>query len=261
MKIIFPRLGALLALGLLTANVQGAQIFSESFASSSAAPLSSLSFGAGAWTYTGGAARVRFAKTDPFALPDVATLRPASGSFTGNYAAAGIGVIGFRFRAEAQLPSNLYLEWAGGSSVYQKVFTVHPSGGWQTFMASLASLEEGGWTVIHGTQEGFADALQSVTSVAIKITRTGSTAREYAIDDLFVDAQPQAAGGVSSDGNEFNLAWDALQPGLPYTIQESPSLNGPWKDADTVTATSRLQQFSIPTSGSASQAFFRLRGP
>ena len=70
-----------------------------------------------------------------------------------------------------------------------------------------------------------------------------------------------AAGGAVSDGSGFHLAWNALQVGAPYTVQEGPSLDGPWTDTETVTATSRLQQFSLPSRGTTPQAFFRLRGP
>jgi len=211
--------------------------------------------------YTGGVASVSFAETTPFALPEIATVRAVSGSFTGNYAEAGIGVIGFRLQAGTELPSSLYLELAGSTSVYQKTFSVGPVGTWQTYMVSVDSLAAGGWTVKKGSAADFEQALQSVKSVELKIQRSGATAREYALAELVVDSLPQAAGGATADGNDLSLTWDALQLGAPYTMQESPSLSGPWKDASTVTATSRLQAFSIPTSGADPQAFFRLRGP
>ena len=247
------------ALLLSAAIAHGAQIHSESFASSGSASEASLALGAGAWTFTGAVAQVTFAATDPYAIPDAATLRPSSGAFTGNYVEAGIGVIGFRFRSGSQAPSSVYLELTGGTSVYQKVLDAPPVGEWKHYMVSLQSLEAGGWTVKRGSRD-FVASLADIRSVAISIRRSGASATDYAIDDLFVDGLPQAAGGLTVGGN-LSLAWDALQVGAPYTMQESASLNGPWKDAQTVTATSRLQQFDIPTNGTASQAFFRLRGP
>ena len=247
------------ALLLSAAIANGAQIHSESFASSGAASEASLALGAGAWTFTGAVAQVTFAATDTYAIPDAATLRPSSGAFTGNYVEAGIGVIGFRFRSGSQAPSSVYLELTGGTSVYQKVLDAPPVGEWKHYMVSLQSLEAGGWTVKRGSRD-FVASLADIRSVAISIRRSGASATDYAIDDLFVDGLPQAAGGLTVGGN-LSLAWDALQVGAPYTMQESASLNGPWKDAQTVTATSRLQQFDIPTNGAASQAFFRLRGP
>ncbi len=246
-------------LGLTTLGAPAAGIVSEGFEDGQAASEASLAMGI--WTFTGGVAQVTFDETTPYAIPDVAILRPSSGSFTGNYVEAGLGVIGFRFRCQGQVPSSLYVELSAGGSVYQRVLPVSVSSEWQSYMVSLAGLEEGGWSVKKGSHAGFAAALEEVQSVALKIRRSGASATDYAIDDLFVDGLPQAAGGVSASGSEFSMAWNYLQLGSPYTMQESPSLNGPWKDAQTVTATSRLQQFSIPANGTAAQAFFRLRGP
>ena len=191
----------------------------------------------------------------------MATLRPSSGSFTGDYVAAGLQVLGFRFRAEGAAPSTLYVELAAGTSVYQRTFTVAPAGEWQSCMVSLVDAESGGWTVKRGSRAALATDLADVRSVAIKIGRNGAAATAYEIDDVFVDGLPKASGGVSMQDGDVSMTWEALQLGAPYTMQESPSLAGPWKDAQTVTPTSRLQQFRLPASGSASQAFFRLRGP
>ena len=248
-------------LGLTTLGATAAGIQSEGFADGQSVSEASLSLGAGGWTFTGGVAQVTFAATTPYAIPDVATLRPSSGAFTGNYVEAGLAVIGFRFRSQGQAPSSLYVELDAGGAVYQRVLPVSPSSEWQSYMVSLASLEEGGWTVKKSSRSDFAAGLADVQSIALKIRRSGASATDYAIDDLFVDGLPQAAGGVSAGATDLSMAWNYLQLGSPYTMQESPSLNGPWKDAQTVTATSRLQQFSIPANGSAAQAFFRLRGP
>ena len=248
-------------LGLTTLGAQAAGIQSEGFADAQSASEASLYLGAGAWTFTGGVAQVTFAETTPYAIPDVATLRPSSGSFTGNYVEAGLGVMGFRFRCQGPVPSSLYVELAAGGSVYQRLLPVSGSSGWQTYMVSLAGLEAGGWTVKKGSRANFAAALEDVQSVAIKIRRSGASATDYAIDDLLVDGLPQAADGASASATDLRMAWNYLQLGEPYTMQESPSLNGPWKDAQTVTATSRLQQFSIPANGTAAQSFYRLRGP
>ena len=246
-------------LGLTTLGASAAGIESEGFADGQSVLEASLAMGT--WTFTGGVAQVTFDETTPYAIPDVATLRPSSGSFTGNYVEAGLGVIGFRFRCQGPVPSSLYVELSAGGAVYQRVLPVSVSSEWQSYMVSLAGVEEGGWTVKKGARADFAASLEDVRSMAIKIRRSGASATDYAIDDLFVDGLPQAAGGVSASRTDLRMVWNYLQLGSSYTMQESPSLNGPWKDAQTVTATSRLQQFSIPANGSAAQAFFRLRGP
>ncbi len=252
--------GVVLAVCLATGG-HAAERYTESFAGSSAAPASSLSLGAGSWSFTGGVANAKFANSLPMAIPDIATLRPANAAFTGDYVSAGIGALGFKFRSAVALPSTVYVELKGGGAVYQRIIPVTGVGVWESFMVSLASPEAGNWTVLEGRAEDFREALGDVKSVEIKIHRSGATAREYAIDDLFVDGLPQATGGTAMEGQGLTVAWDAMQVGSPYTMQQSSSLYGPWKDAQTVTATSRLQMFSIPAGGSDSQAFFRLRGP
>lgn len=252
--------GVALAL-CLAAGGQAAERYTEVFAGSSAAPASSLSLGVGSWSFTGGIASAKFASSLPMAIPDIASLKPANAAFTGDYVSAGIGVLGFRFRSALALPSSVFVELKGGNAVFQRIIPVTGVGAWESFMVSLASAEAGGWTAMEGRATDFREALRDVKSVEIKVQRSGATAREYAIDDLYVDGLPQATGGVASDGGHVTVAWDAMQAGSPYTMQQSASLSGPWEDVQTVAATSRLQAFSIPSAGSESQAFFRLRGP
>lgn len=245
----------------LAGSVQAADRYTETFSTNGAAPASSLSLGAGSWSFTGGVALAKFANSLPLSIPDIATLRPSNGAFTGDYVAAGVGVLGFKFRSAVALPSSVYVELKSGTAVFQRVIPVTSVGTWESFMISLSSLEEGGWTVLEGRAADFQAALHEVTSLEIKVQRSGATAREYALDDLYVDGLPQATGRTLTEGRNLTMAWDALQLGALYTMQQSPSLSGPWKDADTVTATSRLQQFTIPADDSAPQGFFRLRGP
>jgi hypothetical protein len=252
--------GIALALCLATVG-QAAERYSEGFAGGSAAPASSLTLGVGSWSFTGGIANAKFASSLPMAIPDIASLRPSNAAFTGDYISAGIGVLGFKFRSALALPSCVFVELRGPSAVFQRAVPVAGVGTWSGYMVSLSSAEAGGWTAVEGRAADFEETLRDVKSVEIKIQRSGATAREYAIDDLYVDGLPQATGGVAADGGHVTVAWDAMQAGSPYTMQQSASLSGPWEDVHTVAATSRLQAFSIPAGGSDSQAFFRLRGP
>ena len=249
---------ALLVMGTVSARAAG--IHSESFPTGTAAAEASLSLEAGSWTFTGGVAQVTFMETAPYAIPDVATLRPSAGAFTGNYVEAGIGVMGFRFKSEGAAPSSLYVEMTDGQSIYQRVLEVGPAGQWQTYMVSLDSFEAGGWLAKKGSPAGFTAALSDVRSVAIKIHRSGAAMTQYAIDDWFVDGLPQAAGGQAGSGS-LRVGWDALQVGAPYRMERCDALGGPWQDAGTVTPTSRLHHLDIPADPAAPQRFFRLRGP
>ena len=211
--------------------------------------------------YTGGLARVEFADTRPFALPEVATLRPTASSCTGNYAAAGAGVIALRLQAQGALPSHVYLELAGEAAVYQKELSVSQVGVWETFLVSLAGFSAGGWTVRRGSAADFEQTLNGVTSLVLKIRRSGAEANACAVADFVVDQAAGAAGGQWTAGSEPSLVWDALQTGAPYTLQESATLGGPWKDTTTQTATGRLQTFVLPQHPAQPHAFYRLRGP
>ena len=258
MKNLLKSIGLLLC---LAASSHAAQGYTEFFAGRSAAPASALTLGGGSWAFTGGVAIAKFASTVPLAIPDVAVLKPANAAFTGNYVSAGIGVLGFKFRSATRLPSSVYVELKGGGAIFQRVVPVTGLGVWENVMISLAGFADGGWTVLEGRAEDFPAVLANVSSLEIKVQRGGSAASEYAVDDLYLDALPAASGSAEQAAGEFSLAWDALQIGAPYTMQESPSLNGPWKDATTVTATNRLQRFSIPWNAVAPQFFYRLRGP
>jgi hypothetical protein len=255
--------GVLTVICLLAVHAEGAGVHSESFdAGGSAAPASSLSLGIGAWTFTGGVAQIVFADSAPYAVPDLATLRPSAAAFTGDFVAAGIELIGFRYRAEQQLPSSLYIEIAGASSVFQRVLSPPPVGAWGYYMVSLADVSSGEWKAKRGNSEDFADALRDVKSVELKIRRSGATQQAHVIDDLFVDGLPKAAGGATQpSAGTMTVGWDALQSGMPYVLQAGASVAGPWTDTETVVPTNRLHHVDLPAAGPAPQQFFRLRGP
>ena len=244
----------------LAISAQAADHYTETFSAAGAAPSSSLSLGAGSWTFTGGVAQAKFANSLPISIPDIATLRPSNAAFTGNYVAAGIGVIGFKFRSAVELPSSVYVELKGGTSVFQRVIPVKSVGAWESFMISLSSLDAGNWTVLDGRADDFPEALRDVRSVEIKVQRSGATAREYAIDDFYVDGLPGASGGLASPG-ALNVSWGSLRAGEAYMVQKSEHLEGPWSDTASAVVTGSVYDFSLPQDGGADQLFYRLRGP
>ena len=249
----------IVAVGLARA-LDAAQPYREVFASAQAAAGSGLSLGAGAWTFTGETARVTFASTQPYAIPDVATLRLSAPAFTGDYQAAGIGVMGFRFRCEQAAPSSLHLELTAGGSVFQRIIPVTSVGVWNECMVSLSGAEAGGWSAKKGDLAGFAEALKQVQSVTLKFSRSGAAARDYVVDDFYVDVLPDGAQG-SLETDKIRLVWDAVQVGLPYVMQESSHPAGPWQDTTVLSATNRLLQVEVPMNAPGTLRFFRLRGP
>lgn len=239
-----------------------AQITTEQFNAGAGGWQGSSSFG-GTWTFTGGAARVTFPDTGFVAIPDVGTLSnlpsASGGSFTGNFEAAGIELIGFRFFSATETPSSVRLVLGGPTSVYQTVFYPSGTGVWQTLAASLQSVQMGGWTNLNGPETDFEQVRQNVKYVAIRVDRAGATARMHGIDDVFLDRLPAAGSLAVSTGGLLSLRADYLRSNTAYQVEAAPEVTGTWSLAQTLVATNSSQ--SINVTNTAPQAFFRLRGP
>ena len=249
-------------LALVSVATRGNDYYREPFDHGLAVKQAVFSLGAGSWAVTSGYFRATFAATEPFAIPDRLTFVPSSGLFTGNLAAAGIEVVGFNFYAATEAPSHVYVELKSGTSVFQRVLSPPVPDTWTSYMVSLAGFSEGGWSVKRGSPEQFAQALTQVDALTINVQRSGASARECRVDNLFVDAFPEVVMTETSGGESgLVLMWTALQPGLAYRLQESPSPEGPWEDRGTVVVTSRLQHVSIPLDDADAVSFFRLRSP
>ncbi len=218
-------------------------------------------FGTGNWVFTGGMARVVF---DPVPMfPDIGTMSNAagatSGSFTGNYDAAGIDVIGFSFLAPNTLPASsaVELEWGGSTSVYRRGFSVTQTGVWYTFTASLQEEDKNQWTVNKGSLSDFAAARQTVNHVAVRVARTLSVTHQFVIDDLFVAGLPGGASMVYTASNR--ISWDGLLAGLDYQVQSTTNLiASPWVTVESLTATGALHT-TIITNAVRDMEAFRIR--
>lgn len=212
----------------------------------------------GAWLFDGNTARVLF---DPvFAVPDNAVLSntPAasSGSFTGNYDAAGIDTIGFSFLAPQIVPAGFVIvEWAGSTSLYQRGFTVSTTGVWHHFAASLADEDQHQWTTLQGSSNDFAAARQSVRSVVLRFSRNGVFAHEFSVDNLYVAGQP-GGSAITSDAGGV-IQWDGLLAGLGYRIQSTTNLldGTGWTSVETLTATGALHATVITNTTRSTEAF------
>jgi hypothetical protein len=218
-------------------------------------------FGTGNWVFTGGMARVVF---DPAPLfPEIATVSNAagatSGSFTGNYDAVGIDVIGFSFFAPNTPPASsvVELEWGGSTSLYSRGFSVTQTGVWYTFTASLQEEDKSQWTVKRGSLSDFVAARQTVHHVAVRVARTLSVTHQFVIDDLFVAGLP---GGASMARDASNrISWNGLLAGLDYQVQSTTNLiASPWVTVESLTATGALHA-TIITNAVRDMEAFRIR--
>jgi hypothetical protein len=242
--------------------VESAQPVVVGFDSSAENWVGSSQIGTGSWNFTGGVARLSFSDTFPIFF-DSGTLSnlpsASSGSFTGNYDAAGIRAIGFSFLATTAKPSGVVLEIGGVTSVYQRQFSVATTGVWHHFSASLASVQEGGWTNLAGPVGDFASVRQNVRYVTIKIARDASAGpRQYLIDNIFLGREP-VAGDVLQPGGSFRLLGEDLQSNLTYYVESSPEVTGTWSVAQSFVATNQTQ--SINLTNDAHRQFWRMRFP
>ena len=215
----------------------------------------------GVWSFTGGAARVFFFNPG-FPVPDNAVLSntpsASSGSFTGNYDAAGIDTIGFSFFAPHIIPTNFVIaEWAGSTSKFQRGFTVATTGVWYHFAASLADEDRHQWTTLEGSSNDFAAARASVRSVVLRFSRNGLLDHEFVVDNLFVAGRPGGPSIVPESGGM--IQWDGLLAGLGYHVQSTTNLlDGSWTSVESLTATGALHA-TVITNTSQTIESFRIR--
>lgn len=217
---------------------------------------------AGTWSFAAGNAQVTFFDTG-FPIPDEAMLTnqpgASSGSFIGNFVEAGIELIGIRFQAVDALPSDIQLSFRGGTSVYQRSFSIAQTGAWHTLAASLADAELGGWTNLSGNLDGFQAALTDVKSLSVRIVRSGQAAQSYLIDELFLDYLPAGASIVVT-GDEWIAQWDRLRPSASYVVEGTTNLlTTPWLPLAQFIATNQAQALTLPSTNTPQ--FLRLATP
>ncbi len=209
------------------------------------------SFLEGSWTFTGGAARVRFPQSGLFPIFSTGTLSntmtATAGSFTGNFAVAGINVVGFRFNASTELPSGVSLWMGDESNTYVRLFDeVTQTNVWYTLAASLVSPETGGWDAVAGSLVNFTTVLQDVRFVAVRIARSGVVSQQFVIDDIFLGRQPKATAMMPADGSHQTL-WDGLISNTMYNVEVTTNLTLPnWSIIDSFTATNTIHQRAVP---------------
>jgi hypothetical protein len=254
-------LAGILLINLWVSSAETAQPAVETFSAGANGWEGVAEFGTGSWVFTGGMARVVFDPAPMF--PDIGTLSNAagatSGSFTGNFDAAGIDVIGFSFLAPNTLPASsvVELEWGGSTSLYRRGFSVMQTGVWYTFTASLQEEDKNQWTVNKGSLSDFSAARQTVHHVAVRVGRTLSVTHQFVMDDLFVAGLPGGASIVREASNR--IVWDGLLAGLDYQVQSTTNLiASPWVTMEALTATGALHT-TVITNAVREMESFRIR--
>jgi len=112
--------------------------------------------------------------------------------FTGDYSGNGVTQFSFQMFAVNVVPSDLFIRIVDGANVFSYQFNpiIGMLNNWQTFTVDLAY--SFGWS---GGESAFNTALTSVDSIEIQITRSGTAAQEYRLDNLQTFDTPLNNGG------------------------------------------------------------------
>ena len=247
------------ALVLAAVDGRGASVRIESFDSALNGWTNAV--GTTTWRATNGYAQLSLsASPAPASSALIATGLLGTASFTGDYRAAGIELIGFKFRAEQAAPSTLTLRLLGGTNGFFRNLqeSVVATGVWYQFFVSLQGKTAGGWD--GDPAEQFEAVLSNVTQVAVVVTKNSSmVATRYQVDDVVIDRLPAMTDAVrQSDGSTLVRA-DNLQTGVLYRVEQSPEVMGTWSVAGSLAATNREQTVSV--TNTAQRLFWRLSFP
>lgn len=98
----------------------------------------------------------------------------------------------FDFYAVNILPSDLIFRFGDGVNTFFRGVTLNAVTSWQTFSLSLASVS--GW--FGGDQTAFDNALSSVSFVEVQVSRAGTGAQNYYMDNFQLTGE--LAGGPSA---------------------------------------------------------------
>ena len=114
-------------------------------------------------------------------LPQTDAFRIASGTdFLGDYITPGLTQLRFDFYAVNVLPSDLFIRIIDGANIFSFQFNPLTVGSWETFTVNLAWSY--GW--LGPSEAAFNAALASVDMIDIQVSRSGSGAQSYYLDNV-----------------------------------------------------------------------------
>ena len=171
---------------------QAAILFLEDF-SGGAAGWGDRDAGEMSVSYDGGNDRMDGTFAASF-LPMTDAFRISTGvNFMGDYVTPGLTQISFDLVAANVLPSDLYIRIFGGANLFTYQFT--PINLSDTYVVNLDW--SAGWNGL--SEAAFNAALTSVTALEIQITRNGSGAQSYYLDNVqTLDTDLGGGGGGSA---------------------------------------------------------------
>lgn len=231
------RYAAITLLASCLLQARAAQPWTENFTSGMNGWTNS---GAPVWLAGGGQAQVTLpASPAPQSAILLCTGALSSASFTGDYATADLGLLGFRFRAAQVLPSVLTLRWMRGTNGYFRNLQhlIAATGIWYAIYCSMEDKDTGGWS---GDDAGlFSYVRGGVDSVSVSVLTPSTLApATFQVDDLMVDHLHRATYAGHDAGTSGSILWDHLQSNATYRVEMATSPGQAWIEASTVVASS-----------------------
>ena len=255
------RAAAILAVLVAIPSTHAVQPITETFTGSLNGWVSG---GSGSWTASNGVARLAFPTQSGPPVPIEGYLmasNASSGSFTGNYATAGLALIGFDFRAVDSVPDSLKITMNSTTSSYFRTLTasIVATGTWYSLTIPMTSRSAGSWS---GTSDesAFNALLHDIRAISITVRESSvNTAPQvYQIDNVFIDILPYTSAFAPGDTNAA-VAWDGLRTNVSYAIQGAASLTDAWYTISSLAPTGRAVSVTLPMT--PTNQFMRLRLP
>ncbi len=212
----------------------------------------------------------------------VATNGASGGAFEGDFPAAELKEMGFRFLAADVKPSEAIVRIFAGNRAYLHALDLSELtvGTWKVFRISLESLAAGKWNGGDSSEEQFRKNLERVTCVEVQVSRRGAKAQRYALDDFFVTrtigggiSGGGGGGGASGNGvwargvgpkeGAVEILWGELDTNTAYVVEwtaaQGEDGNWIWQKGATLQPTNSETSWRDESAGDERMRLYRLK--
>lgn len=204
-----------------------------------------------AWSWTTGAVHLTFdeiGSSTPRSSSLTAGSVASGAQFVGDYAAAGVQLIGFEFYPEDTLPAGVTITLsADGAGVVSDVTgRASTLGDWNQIAVPVTANATSFWQSVNGGQ--LTNILANVQEFRIDVGVETAAAQGYRIRNIFLDLLPVAADIQVPSASAPEIAWDHLRTNWNYRVDASTNLvDQVWNSVGQFTATNRVTGFMAGT--------------